>query len=138
MKGIQIREDLVIAEQSLQWTFSRSSGPGGQNVNKVNSKATLKWIPPADFLPPAAWHRFRDISRSYYNAEGEVVIQCQEFRDQARNAQRCRDKLAHMLRMALVPPKRRIKTRPSKSSITRRLTDKRREADKKRLRRPEI
>jgi ribosome-associated protein len=129
-----IKENLSIPEDHLQWSFARSSGPGGQNVNKVNSKATLRWLPPIDFIPPAPFNRFRRLAQRYFTTEGEVVIQSQEYRDQAQNINSCREKLKLLLVAALTPPKRRVATKPTKSSKRRRLDDKRIQSDKKKTR----
>ena len=135
MPALIIKEGLVIPEEQLRWSYVRSGGPGGQNVNKVNSKAVLRWLPPSDFLPPAAWARFQQLAKRYTNIEGDVVIASDEYRDQLRNAQRSADKLRTLLLAALVPPKRRVATRPTKSSRLRRLDDKRRSSEKKQSRR---
>ncbi len=131
---LRINENLVIAADQLEWTFARSGGPGGQNVNKVNSKATLRWHPPADFLNPAPWGRFRRLAKRFFTTEGEVVIQSQEFRDQSQNIESCRDKLKELLLAALVIPKRRVATKPTKASRRRRLDNKKIQSDKKRTR----
>jgi ribosome-associated protein len=135
MSPLVIRSGLVIPAEQLRWTFARSSGPGGQNVNKVNSKAVLRWMPPREFLPPAAWTRFGKLAARYLTEEGEVVIASDEYRDQQRNIERSRDKLRALLLTALVPPKRRIATKPTKASRTRRLSDKRKASEKKQSRR---
>jgi ribosome-associated protein len=135
MSELVVKEGLVIPEDQLRWTYARSSGPGGQNVNKVNSKAILRWQPAADFLSPAAWARFRKLAGRYLTEEGEVVIASDEYRDQLRNIERSREKLRALLLTALVPPKRRIATKPTKSSRLRRLDDKRRASQKKSSRR---
>ena len=134
MSGIQINEKLEIAEEQLQWSFARSSGPGGQNVNKVNSKATLRWTPVPGTLSQAAWNRFQRKAQCYITTEGQVVIQSQEHRDQAQNIDSCREKLRTLLLAALTPPKRRIATKPTKASRQRRLDDKQRRSDKKKSR----
>lgn len=131
MSSIQINDNLEIPESQVEWTFSRSSGPGGQNVNKVNTKATLRWIPPAEFLPAPAWKRFQRKARRYFTTEGEVVIQSQEHRDRAQNVEACRSKLQLMLIQSLIAPKKRVATKPSRASKERRLDEKRRKADKK-------
>lgn len=131
MSDIFINERLSIPEGQLSWSFSRSSGPGGQNVNKVNSKATLRWIPPIDFLPEAAWKRFQRKAARYFTEEGEIVIQSQEHRDQASNIEACQKKLVDMIRESLVAPKRRIATKPSKAAKARRLNDKKAKSEKK-------
>jgi ribosome-associated protein len=129
--GIKLSNSLEIAESQLEWSFSRSSGPGGQNVNKVNSKATLRWTPPIDFLPHAAWKRFQRKASRYFTTEGDVVIQSQEHRDRAQNIEACRAKLTAMILASLIAPKRRIATKPSRGSKERRLSEKRRTSDKK-------
>lgn len=135
MPALLVKEGLIIPEDQLRLTYARSSGPGGQNVNKVNSKAVLRWQPTADFLSPAAWARFRKLAGRYITTEGEVVIASDEYRDQIRNAERSCDKLRVLLLTAIVPPKRRVATRPTRSSQRRRLDDKRRSSEKKQGRR---
>lgn len=134
MSGIPINASWTIPEEQLIWSFARSSGPGGQNVNKVNSKATLRWTPPTECLPPAAGKRFRRLAKRYLTTAGEVVIQSQEHRDQPQNMQACRDKLQALLLAALTPPKRRIATQPTRGSRQRRLADKQRRSDIKKSR----
>ncbi len=134
MSDLVINENLFIPEDHLQWSFARSSGPGGQNVNKVNSKATLRWQLPEDFLPPAPMSRFRKLAQRYITTEGEVVIQSQQYRDQGQNTESCREKLKVLIVAALVQPKRRVATKPSRSAERRRLNDKKIQSDKKRTR----
>ncbi len=134
MPDLHINQNLCIPEDQLQWSFARSSGPGGQNVNKVNSKATLRWSPPADFIPATPFNRFKRLAKRYFTTEGEVVIQSQEYRDQAQNVNSCREKLKTLLIAALTSPKRRVATKPSRSAIRRRLDDKKLNSDKKRTR----
>ncbi len=133
-KGIRISDHLSIPEEQLHWSFARSSGPGGQNVNKVNSKATMRWIPDHATFPSAVWNRFRDKAKRYLTSEGHVVIQSQEHRDQPQNVESCRSKLRVLLQASLAPAKRRIKTKPSLGARRRRLDDKRKNSDKKKSR----
>lgn len=135
MAGIQLTEGLEIPESELQWSFSRSSGPGGQNVNKVATKATLRWTPAEEFLPSAAWRRFQHKAARFFTIEGQVVIQSQEHRERAQNVEACRTKLKRLLLAALITPKKRVPTKPSRAAQQRRLDDKRRAADKKSSRR---
>ena len=134
MSDLVINENLSIHGDELQWSYARSSGPGGQNVNKVNSKAVLRWALPPDFLPPAPMNRFRKLAQRYITTEGDVVIQSQQFRDQVQNIGSCREKLRVLIIAALVQPKRRVATKPSKSSKRRRLDDKKIQSDKKKTR----
>jgi ribosome-associated protein len=129
-----ISPQITIPDEQLEWSFARSSGPGGQNVNKVNSKATLRWLPPENVMSGAAFSRFRKLADRYFTTEGEIVIQSQEFRDQAKNMESCREKLRHLMLAALTTPKRRVPTKPSKSSKRRRMDDKRKQSDKKKFR----
>ena len=129
-----INENLRIPEDDMLWSYARSSGPGGQNVNKVNSKATMRWMLPTDFLPPAPMNRFRKLAQRYITSEGEVVIQSQQFRDQVQNIGSCREKLRVLIIAALIQPKRRVATKPTKSSKRRRLDDKKIQSDKKKTR----
>lgn len=69
MADLVIREGLVISDDELIWSYARSGGPGGQNVNKVNSKAVLKWDPREGFLPPSAWIRFRAIANRFMTSD---------------------------------------------------------------------
>ena len=134
MSDLVINENLSIPEDHLQWSYARSSGPGGQNVNKVNSKATLRWTLPDDFLPAAPMNRFRKLAQRYITTEGDVVIQSQQFRDQVQNIDSCREKLKVLIIAALIQPKRRVATKPTKSSKRRRLDDKKIQSDKKKTR----
>jgi ribosome-associated protein len=135
MSSLRITEHLEIPNEQLEWSFARSSGPGGQNVNKVNSKATLRWTPTdPPLLLPAAWKRFCRSAKRYLTSDGQIVIQSQEHRDQPQNIESCQQKLRTLLLAALTPPKRRIATKPTKASRQRRLDNKQRRSDKKKSR----
>src|SRR5262249_61664953 len=118
-------------------SFARSGGPGGQNVNKVASKAVLRWKAATSTspIPPAAHARMKTAFPSRFTTEGDAVIQSQKYRDQERNKEDCLLKLAEMARAALVEPTVRKKTKPSKGAKRRRLADKKRHAQKKQARR---
>ena len=120
-------------------SFARSSGPGGQNVNKVNSKVVLYWgVGQSPSLPEPVRQRF--LQKFYRRiATGDVlVMSCDEFRDQKRNIDTCLEKVAAMLREVLTPPKPRKKTKPTRSSKERRLSGKKLDSDKKKQRRSRI
>lgn len=135
MSNLPINEHLTLPSEQLEWSFARSSGPGGQNVNKVNSKATLRWTPTdPPPLSQAAWKRFCRSAKRYVTSEGQIVIQSQEHRDQPQNIEACNEKLRTLLLAALTPPKRRIATKPTKASRQRRLDDKQRRSDSKKSR----
>ena len=134
---ITINEQLAIPDEETEWSYARSGGPGGQNVNKVSSKAVLRWRA-ADStiaLPLAAWARMKARFPSRFTAEGDVLITSQEHRDQMQNRQACADKLIGMIVDSLIEPTVRKKTKPGKGAKRRRLADKKQNSAKKQSRR---
>jgi ribosome-associated protein len=133
---LPISQHVAVPEDELQFQFSRSSGPGGQNVNKVNSKATLLWnVTQSASLPEAMRQRFLARYAGRINRAGILVLSSQEFRDQPRNVQVCREKLVEMLKSVLRPPKARRPTKPTRGSRQRRMESKRHQSAKKERRR---
>lgn len=133
---IEITPAIRIPDEEFAWEYARSGGPGGQNVNKVASKATLRWAMAASpSVPDAVKARLRADSPSHVTADGEFLVTSQEYRDQERNRERCREKFAAMLLAAATPPKVRRPTKPSKSSKRRRVADKKKRSAKKATRR---
>ncbi len=132
-----VTDAITIPDDELEWTFARSGGPGGQNVNKVASKAQLRWkaATTAAPVPLAAFDRMRTTFPSRFTTEGDVLISSQQYRDQERNKEECLAKLAEMVRAALVEPTVRKKTKVSKGAKKRRVADKRRDSAKKQQRR---
>lgn len=131
---VNARLRIPLAE--FEFRFARSSGPGGQNVNKVNSKALLRWpIVTSPSLPEAVRQRFRERFGNRITVDGDLLIASQRYRDQARNVDDCLEKLRMMLASAATPPVRRKRTKPSRASIERRLGAKRHQAEKKQSRR---
>jgi ribosome-associated protein len=132
-----VTERVQIPDDELDWSFARSGGPGGQNVNKVASKAVLRWKAAATSaaIPEPAKERMRTRFPSRFTADGDVLIQSQQYRDQERNRADCVAKLVEMIRAALVEPLPRKATRPTRGSKRRRVADKRRQSEKKRSRR---
>ncbi len=126
----------AIPESELEWTFARSSGPGGQNVNKTETKATLRWaVARSDALPLDVRQRFLRAYASRITTEGELVLSSQRHRDRLRNVDDCLEKLAEMLRAAATPRRKRRPTRPSRGAVERRLSEKKRRSGTKRERR---
>ncbi len=127
-----VTEQLSIPLSELTFTYARSSGPGGQNVNKVNSKATLDWAPGlSPHLPADILARLRAKFATRFTKDGRLQISSERYRDQGRNVADCLDKLRRMLLQVAEPPKKRRKTRPSRASKERRLETKRQQAEKK-------
>jgi ribosome-associated protein len=132
---LRINHRIAIPASELNFTFVRSSGPGGQNVNKVNSKAQLRWCVTASAgLPEDVRVRVLAKYRQRINDRGELVLVSQRYRDQGRNMADCLTKLREMIAVVAVPPKRRKKTAPSRGAKESRLRDKREKSEKKRRR----
>jgi ribosome-associated protein len=125
-----------ISENELRFSFVRSSGPGGQNVNKLNTKAILRWSPTrSQNLPEEVRQRFLMRYGRRITADGEIIISSQRFREQKQNARDCREKLRELIAAVAVAPKRRKPSRPTKGSVQRRRTKKRIHSQKKQQRR---
>ena len=131
---IEITETIWLPLSEVCFSFARSSGPGGQNVNKVNSKVTLHWQIFSSSLPPSLLARLVKLFPNRINSDGELVIACDSSREQPRNKEECLKKLQLMLRKAATKPKRRVATKPTKASKERRLETKQRQSRKKALR----
>ena len=128
---------LSIPASELQFTYARSSGPGGQNVNKVNSKAVLRWRPSESTgLNAAVRNRFINTYGSRLTNEGDLVLSSQRSRDQPKNTQDCLNRLKAMVLAVATPPKTRRPTKPSKGSKERRLKEKKNLSGKKQNRKP--
>ena len=129
-----------LPEAALSETFLASTGPGGQNVNKVASKAVLRWSPGASpSLPEPVRARLLQSLASRLTGAGELLVTSQRTRDQARNIEDCLDKVRRLVLAAASPPKPRRPTRPTLGSKLRRVEDKSRRSRAKDLRRkPEI
>ena len=132
VEDLRIGPNLVIPERELRWAAVRSSGPGGQNVNKVNSKAVLRWVPAWNqSLPGGVRERFLARFGNKLTTEGELVLSCDEVRDQRRNQEGCLEKLREMLRAVARPPKVRRATKPTRGSQERRKDEKTRRGEVK-------
>lgn len=134
MTGIRITPNLSIDESLIAETFIQASGPGGQNVNKVASAVQLRFDAANARLPFDILARLEALAGSRLTKDGMVVITARQFRDQQRNREDARARLIELLRAAIVAPKKRRPTKPTKASKERRLEGKKRAGDIKRLR----
>ncbi len=135
MKPLPIDERLTIPGRDLSWSAARSSGPGGQNVNKVATKVTLRFdLRNTGVLTEAQKRRLRSLAGRRLDADGGILVSAQAERSQSQNLERARGTLRRLIRKSLIVPKRRVATKPSKAQRRRRLHDKRHQSDKKRRR----
>ncbi len=126
-----------IPKSELTFTFVRSSGPGGQNVNKVASKACLRWpVVASGSLDEAVKQRLLAKYRRRISVDGDLLLTSQRTRDQSRNIADCLEKLRAMIQDVLTPPVKRKRTKPSRGARERRLRAKRQRATTKESRRP--
>jgi ribosome-associated protein len=124
---------IKIPEFEFDFSFVRSSGPGGQNVNKVNSKAVLRWKASTCSVLSES-QKLLLLQKIKLNEAGELLVTSDRYRDQLRNREDCIQKLHELIQAALHVPKRRKKTKPSYSSVQKGKESKRRHAEKKRSR----
>ena len=134
---IRVTPSISIDESELQFDFVRSSGPGGQNVNKVNTAVQLRFdAGRTSAFGEDVFERLRKAAGSRMTRDGVVVITAQRYRTQERNRQDAIDRLVRLITRAAYPPRPRKKTRPTKASQERRLEEKKRRGKKKRQRGP--
>jgi len=135
--ALQVTRSLQIPQSELRFTFDRSPGPGGQNVNKVNTRAELRFdVEASPSLSEGQRSRLHECLASRLVGEGVLIVRSSRHRSQVRNRQDCLNKLAVLLAHALrPPPPKRRPTRPGRGAVARRLDHKRQKGGKKQNRR---
>lgn len=134
MDDLEIRPGITIPGSELSESHSRSGGPGGQHVNTTSSRITLRWSIPDSALPEAIRQRLVQRLGSRLTTRGELIVHADGHRSQLRNREAARERLAAVVRDALVEQKKRRATRPTRGSQRRRVQAKKQRGERKRLR----
>lgn len=124
-----------ILQKEIWFEFTRSRGPGGQHVNKTNSAALLHWhVQSSAAFSEDQKALIHQKLVNHINSEGYLNLRSDQFRDQDQNKKACLNKLQLLIKAALFKPKRRIKTKPSRSSVKKRIESKKIKGENKKLR----
>ena len=129
-----VTPSIQIPDWELSERFIRASGPGGQNVNKVSTAVQLRWNVLASSIPAPVKARFKRRYGARLTQEGDLILETKDHRSQGLNREAARKRLADMVRSVAEAPKRRIKTKPTRASVRRRLDGKKQRGAVKALR----
>jgi len=136
MSGIRINRNLEIPEHELHFRFTTSGGPGGQHANKASTRVELIWnVQTSSALGPRQRQRLLGALRNRIDGNGNLRLASDRQRSQLQNRHDVIDRFSHLIKRSLVPPKKRVETKPSKASKERRLAQKKRRSDVKKNRR---
>jgi ribosome-associated protein len=137
MSVIEINNEITIPESEIQESFVRASGPGGQHVNRAATAVQLRFdVANSESLPERVRERLERLAGHRMTEEGVLIIEAKQYRSQERNRQEAVERLVTLIQNAAQKPKRRRKTKPTRASKEKRLEEKRRRGEIKRLRRP--
>jgi ribosome-associated protein len=132
LENLVVRPGIIVPERELVWAAVRSSGPGGQNVNKVSSKVELRFdFETSSALAASVKTRLRALAQHRLDGDGRILIVSQVTRNQPQNLEDARQRLVELIARALVAPKLRRATKPSRAAKRRRVDDKRANSQKK-------
>ena len=131
---VYVTETIQIPDWELQERFIRASGPGGQNVNKVSTAVQLRWNVLASSIPAPVKARFRKRYGARLTQDGELILEAKDHRSQGLNREAARKRLADMVKSVAEAPRRRIKTKPTRASVRRRLDGKKQRSRVKAMR----